>query len=63
MNALLSFLYVLLEHDVRGALQAVGLDPTVGFVHRDRPGRSGLSLDLTEELRAFIADRLALSLI
>lgn len=63
MNALLSFLYVLLEHDVRGALQAVGLDPAVGFLHRDRPGRSGLSLDLMEEFRAFIADRLALSLV
>ncbi len=63
MNALLSFLYVLVEHDVRGALQAVGLDPSVGFLHRDRPGRLGLALDLMEEFRSFIADRLALSLV
>ncbi len=63
MNALMSFLYVLLEHDVRGALQTVGLDPAVGFLHRDRPGRAGLSLDLMEEFRSFIADRLALSLV
>lgn len=63
MNALLSFLYVLVEHDVRGALQAVGLDPAVGFLHRDRPGRLGLALDLLEEFRAFMADRLALSLV
>lgn len=63
MNALLSFLYTLLRHDVEAALEAVGLDPAVGFLHRDRPGRPGLALDLMEELRAYLADRLALSLI
>ncbi len=63
MNAMLSFLYTLLVHDVRSALEAVGLDPAVGFLHRDRPGRPGLALDLMEELRAYLADRLALSLV
>ncbi|MEG6511364.1 type I-C CRISPR-associated endonuclease Cas1c [Desulforamulus ruminis] len=63
MNALLSFLYTILMHDVRAALESVGLDPAVGFLHRDRPGRPGLALDLMEELRPFLADRLALSLI
>jgi CRISP-associated protein Cas1 len=63
VNALLSFLYTLLTHDVRGALESVGLDSFVGFLHRDRPGRAGLALDLMEELRPFVADRLALSLI
>ena len=63
MNALLSFLYTLLRHDVEAALEAVGLDPAVGFLHRDRPGRPGLALDLMEELRAYLADRLALSLV
>ncbi len=63
VNALLSFLYTLLAHDVVGALEAVGLDPSVGFLHRDRPGRAGLALDLMEELRPVLADRLALSLI
>jgi CRISPR-associated protein Cas1 len=63
LNALLSFLYTLLAHDVVGALEAVGLDPSVGFLHRDRPGRAGLALDLMEELRPVLADRLALSLI
>jgi CRISPR-associated protein Cas1 len=63
VNALLSFLYTLLRHDTAAALEAVGLDPAVGFLHRDRPGRPGLALDLMEELRAYIADRLALSLI
>jgi len=62
-NALLSFVYTLLLHDVRSALEAVGLDPQVGFLHRDRPGRPGLALDLMEELRPFLADRLVLSLI
>jgi CRISPR-associated protein Cas1 len=62
-NCLLSFLYTLLVHDIRGALECVGLDPAVGFLHRDRPGRPGLALDLLEEFRAVIADRLALSLI
>lgn len=63
VNALLSFLYTLLRHDVAAALEGVGLDPGVGFLHRDRPGRPGLALDLMEELRPAIADRLALSLI
>ena len=63
MNALLSFLYTLLVHDVSSALEAVGLDPAVGYLHRDRPGRPGLALDLMEELRPFLADRLALSLV
>ncbi|HEX7184996.1 MAG TPA: type I-C CRISPR-associated endonuclease Cas1c [Thermoanaerobaculia bacterium] len=63
VNALLSFLYTLVRHDCVAALEAVGLDPAVGFLHRDRPGRPGLALDLMEELRAYLADRLALSLI
>jgi len=63
VNCLLSFLYTLLMHDVRSALESVGLDPAVGFLHRDRPGRPGLALDLMEEFRPFFADRLALSLI
>lgn len=63
MNALLSFLYTLLMHDVQAALETVGLDPAVGFLHRDRPGRPGLALDLMEELRPVMADRLALSLV
>jgi len=63
VNCLLSFIYTLVMHDVRSALETVGLDPAVGFLHRDRPGRSGLALDLMEEFRPFIADRLALSLI
>lgn len=63
VNALLSFLYVLLTHDARSALEAVGLDPAVGFLHRDRPGRPSLALDLIEEFRAWFADRLALSMI
>jgi len=63
MNALLSFLYTLLVHDVTAACECVGLDPAVGFLHRDRPGRPGLALDLMEEFRPFLADRLALSLV
>ncbi len=63
VNALLSFLYTLLVHDARSAAEAAGLDPQVGFLHRDRPGRPSLALDLMEELRAFLCDRLALSLI
>ncbi len=63
VNALLSFVYTLLVHDVRSALETVGLDPAVGFLHRDRPGRPGLALDLMEEFRPVIADRLVLSLI
>lgn len=63
VNALLSFLYTLLTHDVAAALEGVGLDPAVGYLHRDRPGRPSLALDVVEELRPVIADRLALSLI
>ncbi|WP_245589087.1 type I-C CRISPR-associated endonuclease Cas1c [Desulfatirhabdium butyrativorans] len=63
VNCMLSFLYTLLLHDVRSALEVVGLDPAVGFLHRDRPGRPGLALDMMEEFRAFLADRLVLSLI
>jgi CRISPR-associated protein Cas1 len=63
VNALLSFVYTLLAHDVRSALESVGLDPAVGFLHRDRPGRPGLALDIMEEFRPVIADRLVLSLI
>ncbi len=63
MNALLSYLYTLLVHDCRGALESVGLDPAVGFLHRDRPGRPSLALDLMEAFRPVLADRLALSLI
>ncbi|NMB55863.1 MAG: type I-C CRISPR-associated endonuclease Cas1 [Leptolinea sp.] len=63
MNALLSFLYTLLTSDVTSALETVGLDPYVGFLHRDRPGRPSLALDLMEELRPVFADRLALSMV
>jgi CRISPR-associated protein Cas1 len=63
VNALLSFIYTLLVHDIRSALEAVGLDPAVGFLHKDRPGRPSLALDLMEEFRPFLADRLALSLV
>jgi CRISPR-associated protein Cas1 len=63
MNALLSFLYSLLAHDVESALETVGLDPYVGFFHTDRPGRASLALDMMEELRPFIADRLVLNLV
>lgn len=63
VNALLSFLYTLLTHDCRAAAESVGLDPAVGFLHRDRPGRPSLALDLMEELRPVLADRLALSLL
>jgi len=63
VNALLSFAYTLLVHDLTAALESVGLDPCVGFLHVDRPGRPGLALDLMEELRPILADRLVLSLI
>ena len=62
VNCLLSFLYTLVLHDLRSALESVGLDPAVGYLHRDRPGRAGLALDLMEEFRP-MADRLALSLV
>jgi len=63
MNALLSYIYTLLTHDANAALEAVGLDPQVGYLHAERPGRPSLALDLMEEFRAFFGDRLALSLI
>lgn len=63
INALLSFVYALLTSDVRAALESVGLDPAVGFLHTDRPGRPSLALDLMEEFRPFFADRLVLSLV
>lgn len=62
-NALLSFLYSLLMNDCRSALETVGLDPQLGFLHAVRPGRAALALDLQEEFRAVLADRLALTLI
>ena len=63
MNAVLSFLYTLLCNDCAAAAEGVGLDPQVGFLHKDRPGRPSLGLDLMEELRAPLADRLALTLV
>lgn len=63
VNALLSFFYTLLSHDVKAALESVGLDAYVGFLHTDRPGRAGLALDLMEELRAYMIDRFVLSII
>ncbi|HBT16037.1 MAG TPA: subtype I-C CRISPR-associated endonuclease Cas1 [Firmicutes bacterium] len=62
-NALLSYLYTLLAHDCSSALETVGLDPQVGFLHKERPGRPSLALDLMEELRPYLVDRLTLSLI
>lgn len=63
VNALLSFLYSLLAHDCRSALESVGLDAAVGFLHRDRPGRPSLALDLMEEFRPVLADRTVLTVI
>ena len=63
VNSMLSFVYTLLMHEVRAALESVGLDPCVGFLHVDRPGRQSLALDMMEEFRPFLADRLVLSLI
>lgn len=63
VNALLSFLYSVLANDCASALEGVGLDAYVGFLHRDRPGRTSLALDLMEELRPCMADRFALTLI
>lgn len=63
INALLSFLYAMLGHDCRSALESVGFDPQIGFLHADRPGRASLALDLMEELRPVLADRLALTLV
>ena len=62
MNALLSFLYVILMHDCKSACEGVGLDPQCGFLHRDRPGRFSLALDIAEEFRSYLADRLVFSL-
>lgn len=63
INALLSFLYAMLGHDCRSALESAGFDPQVGLLHADRPGRASLALDLMEELRPVLADRLALTLV
>ncbi len=63
VNCLLSFFYTLLTHDVKSALEGVGLDPAVGFLHRERPGRPSLALDVMEEFRPYLADRLALTLV
>lgn len=63
VNAMLSYVYTLLYHDCISALECVGLDPAVGFLHRDRPGRLSLALDMMEEFRPFFADRLVLSMI
>lgn len=63
VNALLSFVYTLLTNSITSALESVGLDPYVGYLHTDRPGRVSLSLDMVEELRAILADRFVLTLI
>jgi CRISPR-associated protein Cas1 len=63
INALLSFVYALLRHDCHSALECVGLDPAVGYLHVDRPGRPSLALDLMEEFRTLVADRLVLTLV
>jgi CRISPR-associated protein Cas1 len=63
MNAMLSFGYTLLANDCAGALEGVGLDSYVGFMHRDRPGRKSLALDLMEELRPVLVDRFVLTLV
>jgi CRISPR-associated protein Cas1 len=63
LNALISFLYTILAHDCEAALESVGLDPQIGFLHALRPGRPSLALDLMEEFRSILADRVALSLI
>lgn len=63
MNAMLSFVYTLLTNSITSALECVGLDPCVGYLHSERPGRASLSLDLVEELRAVMADRFVLSLV
>jgi CRISPR-associated protein Cas1 len=62
-NAVISFLYAMLMNDCRSAVESVGLDPQLGYLHAVRPGRAALALDLQEELRSILADRLALTLI
>ena len=63
MNAMLSFAYTLIANDISAALETIGLDPYVGFLHTLRPGRTSLALDMMEELRAYLGDRFVLSLI
>lgn len=63
VNAMLSFAYTLLTNQIMSALECVGLDPCVGYLHTERPGRSSLALDMVEELRSVMADRFVLSLI
>lgn len=63
VNAMLSFAYTLLTNQITSALECVGLDPCVGYLHTERPGRSSLALDMVEELRSVMADRFVLSLI
>ena len=63
INAMLSFIYTLICNDMTSALETIGLDPYVGFMHTLRPGRASLALDMIEELRAYLGDRLVLSLI
>jgi len=63
VNALLSFMYAILANDIRSALETTGLDPQVGFFHRLRPGRPSLALDIMEEFRMYMADRIVLNLI
>ena len=63
MNAMLSFVYTLLTNTIASSLECVGLDPYVGYLHTERPGRVSLALDLIEELRAVLADRFVLSLV
>ncbi len=62
-NAMLSYLYTILSHDVRSACESIGLDSQVGFLHRDRPGRPSLALDLMEEFRPILVDRFVVTLI
>ena len=62
VNAVLSFVYTLLAHDVRASIETVGLDPAAGYLHTLRPGRSSFALDLIEELRAPLCDRLVISM-
>lgn len=63
MNAMLSFVYTLLTNTIASALECVGMDPYVGYLHTERPGRVSLALDMIEELRAVLADRFVLTLV